>query len=338
MADGSTANYSFVLPQVGAAATTWGTSINGNFSSIDNLIKTNSNNIAAVQGQLTPNAVTISRTASANGALWFNYGAPKNTPRWIIYEDAGTESGGNAASNLNIQCYSDTGAVLGNVASFIRSTQRLTINNAPANANDVTHKSYVDSQDSSTYNNAVAYTNNAAPVGSIVMWPTATPPANWSWCLGQSLPTASYPTLFNLIGYSYGGSGANFNLPNLGGRMPYCYTGSPNIGAVGGEATHTLSVSEMPAHDHGYSQTPHGHGVSDPGHTHTLNGSVTGAAGAGAAAGSGATLVGGSTNSATTNIAIQPVNANINFTGQGGNAAHNNMPPYFVIGFIIRCL
>ena len=34
-------------------------------------------------------------------------------------------------------------------------------------------------------------------------------------CDGASLLVASYPALFAAIGYTYGGSGANFNIPNL---------------------------------------------------------------------------------------------------------------------------
>ena len=38
-------------------------------------------------------------------------------------------------------------------------------------------------------------------------------------CQGQSLLVATYPALHAAIGYKYGGSGANFNVPDLGGRV-----------------------------------------------------------------------------------------------------------------------
>ena len=57
-------------------------------------------------------------------------------------------------------------------------------------------------------------------VGSIVIWPSASlPDSKWLECAGQSLATASYPDLFTLIGYTYGGSGASFNLPDLRGQF-----------------------------------------------------------------------------------------------------------------------
>ncbi len=57
-------------------------------------------------------------------------------------------------------------------------------------------------------------------VGSIVIWPgSSAPDSKWLECAGQSLATASYPDLFSLIGYSYGGSGSVFSLPDLRGQF-----------------------------------------------------------------------------------------------------------------------
>jgi microcystin-dependent protein len=38
-------------------------------------------------------------------------------------------------------------------------------------------------------------------------------------CDGTSYTTAAYPALFAAIGYSFGGSGANFNVPDFRGRF-----------------------------------------------------------------------------------------------------------------------
>ncbi len=57
-------------------------------------------------------------------------------------------------------------------------------------------------------------------VGTIIMWPVASPPdSKWLRCEGQSLATASYPDLFSLLGYAYGGSGSTFNLPDYRGQF-----------------------------------------------------------------------------------------------------------------------
>lgn len=54
------------------------------------------------------------------------------------------------------------------------------------------------------------------PIGGRALWYAATPAPNAIWLLtdGASLLVASYPELFALFGYTYGGAGANFNLPN----------------------------------------------------------------------------------------------------------------------------
>ena len=113
------------------------------------------------------------------------------------------------------------------------------------------------------------------PVGAGALWFTATPPANWLICDGSALDTTTYAALFAAIGYTYGGSGANFNLPNLRDRFGLGASATNALAATGGEATHLLTAAEIPAHTHPITdhththtvnQTRHGHG--DPGHTY----------------------------------------------------------------------
>lgn len=68
------------------------------------------------------------------------------------------------------------------------------------------------------------------------------------------------------------------------------------VNSTGGEATHTLTVAEMPAHNHGYNQA-----------------------------------VQGRTDVSGSNAAPQSAMNGYSWVstgGQGGNQAHNNMPPY----------
>jgi len=44
--------------------------------------------------------------------------------------------------------------------------------------------------------------------------------AGWLECDGTSYPVAAYPSLFNEIGYAWGGAGANFNVPDFRGVVP----------------------------------------------------------------------------------------------------------------------
>jgi microcystin-dependent protein len=92
-------------------------------------------------------------------------------------------------------------------------------------------------------------------LGEISMFAGTFAPDGWAFCDGRELEIASNTALFSVIGTMYGGDGQRtFALPDLCGRVPVG-TGQGNglpsvdVGQVGGEATHALSISEVPAID-----------------------------------------------------------------------------------------
>jgi hypothetical protein len=89
--------------------------------------------------------------------------------------------------------------------------------------------------------------------GSIQMWPTGTAPSGYLLCNGSAVSAGTYPDLFSVVGYTFGGSAGSFLLPNYTNRMPYGTT----VGATGGSAD-AIVVS------HTHTAT-----VTDPGHAHT---------------------------------------------------------------------
>src|SRR5438128_7610530 len=77
------------------------------------------------------------------------------------------------------------------------------------------------------------------------------PPKGWSFCNGQLLPINQNQALFSILGTTYGGDGrVNFALPNLQGRAPVHVGNGIALGEIGGETSHTLNQSELPAHNH----------------------------------------------------------------------------------------
>lgn len=93
-------------------------------------------------------------------------------------------------------------------------------------------------------------------IGEIRMFGGNFAPAGWALCDGQLVPISENDALFNLIGTTYGGDGQEtFALPDLQGRIPvHQGTGQDGInyqlGEKAGVESVTLTVQQIPAHNH----------------------------------------------------------------------------------------
>ena len=98
------------------------------------------------------------------------------------------------------------------------------------------------------------------PVGSIIDFAGTSAPANYLVCDGTSYDTGTYAALYSAIGYTWGGSGANFNVPNLQGFVTAGAGGSlppltNTVGSTGGASTVKLVGANLPPHTHTVSST-----------------------------------------------------------------------------------
>lgn len=81
-------------------------------------------------------------------------------------------------------------------------------------------------------------------------------PIDWAQCNGQIVDISQNPTLYQIIGTTYGGNGqTNFALPNLQDLTPLGQgqgLGLMNwsLGETFGEPNHTLLINEVPLHSH----------------------------------------------------------------------------------------
>ena len=165
-------------------------------------------------------------------------------------------------------------------------------------------------------------TGSVSPVGSVIAFAGSAAPVGWLLCDGAGYSSATYPDLHAVIGTSFGSSGGNFLVPDLRTRVPVGLSSSvtqfQEIGDVGGAAEHTLSVAEMPTHGHDV----FGGTTADPNSWGIRTGQVRGVAGVWYGGGLGFTTHDGGGNQL------------IGDSGSGD--AHNNMPPFVVMNYIIK--
>jgi microcystin-dependent protein len=92
-------------------------------------------------------------------------------------------------------------------------------------------------------------------VGEIRMFAGNFAPVGWMLCQGQQLPISENEVLFQLIGTTYGGDGqSTFALPDLQSRVPM-HQGTNSgqsfiLAETGGVEAVTLTVNQMPSHNH----------------------------------------------------------------------------------------
>lgn len=157
-------------------------------------------------------------------------------------------------------------------------------------------------------------TVESMPIGSIIAWGGTSAPTGFLLCQGQLVSKTSYADLWNVIGNNFlngrTAQTSNFYLPDMRGNVPVGKSTTPStdefytLGKILGAKTHTLSVSQIPSHNHNYFNTPDNLG------TYTVWVPTT---------------------SAHTKASYQT-----NMSNTGGGQAHNNIQPSLVTNYIIK--
>ena len=161
-------------------------------------------------------------------------------------------------------------------------------------------------------NNQFLQSLSFVAVGTIYPFAGSTIPDTFMLCDGSALDTTEYSELFSVIGYTYGGSGDSFNIPDLRGKVLVGCDSSDTsfnaLGKKGGAKEVTLTVAQMPKHSHGGMQP---------------NGLVT--------ENYGWHMSETAQNYGAVNDAEYEQGAS-----RGGDQPHENMPPYMVCNYIIK--
>lgn len=177
----------------------------------------------------------------------------------------------------------------------------------------------------------------------------------WIRCDGRLISKEEYALLYRVIGDAFGsGTDTQFKLPDMRSRVPGAIDKGTNLtkrelGDSVGEEEHTLTIAEMPSHNHGTNASDtvvgnnltgaaggHTHTINDPGHTHSyvnqpngvnVNNLTTQLDVA------DNVNVNQTTGSSTTGITINAVaDHQHSIATQGGDDPHNNMQPTLFIG------
>lgn len=165
-------------------------------------------------------------------------------------------------------------------------------------------------------------------IGEIRIMANTFAPIGWSFCDGQLLLIAQNTALFSILGVQYGGNGSsNFALPNLQGRFPIQAGRGPGlsdyiVGESGGESTVALTSDEMPNHSH-TAVAPTANASNTAGNSTSPTGKVWARYG----------REGGYSNAPADTQLAAGVALAAQTTGNG--VAHNNLPPYLTLNFII---
>lgn len=117
------------------------------------------------------------------------------------------------------------------------------------------------------------FPSSELPVGFIAPFGAEELADNDSWleCDGAELETADYPLLFGKIGYTFGGTGTVFNLPDLRGAFirgwDHAAENDPNAtDRTGGDHVGSTQACEVQAHSHtqqdGYVNVPFGGSIT----------------------------------------------------------------------------
>lgn len=156
-----------------------------------------------------------------------------------------------------------------------------------------------------------------AVIGTVIAYAGQSAPNGWLICNGGSYSTTEYADLFSIIGTRYGGSGTSFNVPDLRNQF---IRGSSNPSSLNNTTSgantrsHTLTIEQMPSHNHKYSDAFFAEGI---------NGGVN-------------NLWGQNRTDTNNGFWYRGINIDTGKAGSGTAFEYDTIPPYLAMNYIIK--
>ena len=220
-------------------STGWGSTLNSDFTIIDNVFADNGSGTSVGLQVGSGKTLNAGGTVIAGGTMILGSGDGTNTVAAPTIRGAARTGTNAAGPDLTIDALNGTGT--GGSGSIIFRTAPAGTTGAVAN----TMQTVLEVKNTGAVEVLGVNLTTYAPAGAVISYAGSSAPTGWLLCAGQSLSTASYAALFSAIGYTYGGSGANFNLPDLRGRV---VAGKDDMGGTAANrlaSTRTVSVSTI---------------------------------------------------------------------------------------------
>lgn len=286
--------------------TGWGSTLNTDFTIIDNVFAAAGTGPSVGLNVGSGKTLNIAGTLRAQNIIILGGGDGTGTTTAPVIRGAARTGTNEVGVNLTIDAPNGTGT--GGSGSIIFRT-------APPGANGSTPNTMQTAMEIKSNGTVQIGGGDVSPTGTVVAYAGGSAPAGWLLCAGQSVSISTYAALFAVVGYTYGGGGGSFNLPDLRGRVVAgkddmngvsanrltSVLNSNALGGSGGDQLHTLTIAQIPPH------------------THTAR--------------------------SYTNLAPYGGNARVAWEGsefnyetgsQGGGQAHNNVQPTFILNYIIK--